>query len=202
MITVHPNDRTGKLPHDWRTAWSAFESLRNVGKAIGERTTLWQLEVPSGAGKFLDRRWKLTYSFRGSVHHAYIGLNGKEAALTINELKKGFQVVLDGQLAEEKSKKPQHKKPEQLAIYNPTLVIKAKEDWNTNITKIRSDVEWQQFKKDHKFTVWLMSRKAGFLDMSMRQYLFSHPHATLYPTPPKTQQQLDNRTREVERRYR
>lgn len=202
MRVVTPNDRSGKLPHDWRGVWSAFSAMKSVGKAIGEPVIAWQLEAPSGVSKMLDKRWKMRYTFKRKTYHAYIGITGREATKTINELKKGFDAILEGVKAEERVTKKTQNQSTPNPVYNAGEVLRAKEEWNTGITKVRDSASWEKFKEAHKRTMWIMSRKAGFLEMSMRDYLFKHPHGTTYPTPPKDQRQLDNRQREIEKMVR
>lgn len=196
-LVVNPGDKSShNLPHDWRTAWDQFRVLRALGNKIGESTSGWQLEAPKG---LFDRRWRLHYSFKGTLLNAYIGMNGKQAAEGIKELIKAFRMVHEGQLAGSKQPKPKEiKKPN--PVFNPIVVARMKETWDEAIVKVKDNKSAKEF--EQSFVYKFMHRRAGILPMTMQQYLYQHPHGVHWITPPKSEEQLRNRQRELENRLR
>ena len=196
-IVITPN--APNMPADWRTPWQQFAALKEIGRKLKEPVSSWRLEAPKGFGKMLDRRWSLVYTFRSQRYETYIGINGKQAAEGIREVIKGFRAVLAGHKAYEESKpKTVAKKAPIPPIYNPGLVQKMIDEWNLAIKGIRDRDGAIAFNRDHRYMNWFMRQQAGFLEMSMRQYLFSHPHATYWPTPPRNQTEFDSRQRRLQ----
>jgi hypothetical protein len=198
-MIIDPHDRSGKLPSDWRDVWSAFTALRKVAREIGEPVGGWSIE----AGRRVGRRyWTMTYTFKGRHMNAYIGRTGKEAALTIKETLKGFQSVLEGEKAAQKHSKPVLTPKKINPIYDPGLVDKMKSKWDDAMKSLKDTRSVTEFREKEKYLNWFMKQKAGVLNMSMQDYLYKHPHGTLWPTPPKDKQQYEARQRELEKRIR
>lgn len=189
------------LPRDWRNAWSAFQKLRTVGRTLGEPVDSWTLHYPSRTRKIVDRRWFITYTYRGTTHTAYLGINGTTSVATLNDITKGFVTILEARRAEKKARgtgnspATQKKDP----IYDDNLVSKMWSEWQVRIGKIHSTQELQTFEKQFGYLNWFMKRKAGILDMRMSQYLGTHPHARHgWITPPRTKEEYDRRQRSYE----
>jgi hypothetical protein len=197
-ITISP--RGTNQPHDWRTAWAEFETLRSMGQKLGEPVRTWRLEAPTGFGKMLDKRWSVVYTFKGNTYNAYVGLTGTQAAAGIMEIAKGFRAALHAKLAYEKSipkKKPAPKAEN--PVYDRHIVSKVLEEWRAAIVKVKDKASADAFQREHGYVNWFMQQRAGILPITMRHYLFSHPHARYWPTPPRDDHELQRRQRELEK---
>lgn len=200
MIEINPNDRSGKQPSDWRYAWDAFTALKRVARAIGEPTGSWKLEAPSGIGKGL-RQWKMTYSFKGTSMNAFMGTNGRQTAEAIKQLLKGYEAVLEGHRAEQRARKPLTGPSKQDPRTDPFIIQKMRELWDQGM-RSKSTQEWEQFKEAHPEVIRFMGSRAGYLPITMRQYIYNHPHGQRWPIPPQDERQLRERQYALEKEIR
>jgi hypothetical protein len=197
-IVISPNAKN--MPADWRTPWQQFDVLKNLGRKLHEPVSTWRLEAPKGFGKMLDRRWTLTYTFKNHRYVAYIGIDGKQAAIGIKEIVKGFKVAVEGNKAyDESMPKPATEKKPVPPIYNPALAQKMQDEWNIAIKLVKDRRGAEAFNRDHKYMLWFMRQRAGILNMSMREYMFNHPHASYWLTPPHSEAELRRRQEQFRR---
>jgi hypothetical protein len=180
MPTLNPGD-TGYKPADWRIVWDAYASLVRIVRKYKGNTTGWHLQFPSRAKKIVDPRWQLTFTSIGQKHLTtiWLGSNGVEAANTIKKMLPYYQDYYQSLITVQTKTT---KKPSPLRDDLEMVRLKDALQAERNGRRLLTDRQ-----------KWLADRKAGHLDMSVRRYLTSHPHALMFPTPPFSQKEVEER---------
>lgn len=201
------NPRDDHNPRDWRYAYNEYVKILETGRLLKEAVYLWKLHYPSRLEKIRDNRWRFTYTLSDGREHktytVYLGINGIESARTLREVHRGLLQILKTR-REAELRSPRAKPTGPLKPLSPVYDgIKARElldEWNTLMKGVKSTQDYDHLmqSKRFRFLNWFMTRKAGILDMSMRTYLTSHPHAQYWPSAPKDDQEYNNRNRDLQ----
>jgi len=208
MPAVNPSS-SKQIPADWRWAWNAFQEFKSLASRSGVNTATWSLEYPSRAQRIFDPRWRMRYTIPPIPNHdvnrdVYLGSSGRVAADTIKMIAKDYVPLANSH----KEKLVQRKKMDEAAkrktrpdpMFDPSKVREAFARWNREMKSIRSNRDMQKYLERNPNLDRLMRRKAGILDMTLSEYLTRHPHSELYPTPPRSEEELKKRAEAV-RRY-
>lgn len=189
------NPSSFKNPSGWRTAHDAFRAFRSIAYKVGEPTEGWKLEYPETIKERIKGSWHLTYTLFGELKTVYIGYDAATATAGIKEMIKSYPKH------DRRKEKPTTiaapRKPSLIEI--PEVVVKLFGEWNAVITKVGKSVSISDYERDYAQHIRLLNMRAGILPMNMRKYLTSHPHAQYWPTPPMSERQFENRTRELQR---
>jgi hypothetical protein len=195
---INPGSRA-RYPADWRTVYDTYSRLIKLAAKAGENANYWRLETK---GKVF-KQWRLSYTYRGQVLEIFLGTNGVQAAKTLETLIKTFQYEVKLKAIEEKQKKDRTTAPKTKLnpVFNPTIVANVFEKWNEIISRIRSTKDWETFSKteDGKYILWFMNKKAGYLDMTMQDYLTKFGMSKYWKSPPRDEQEYNARLRELQR---
>lgn len=207
--------RNSGLPADWRSAYDEYRKLKGMASKLGLSTGGWAMEYPSRARSAFDPRWKLTYStLSGTMTTIYLGSNGTQAAATIAEIAKPYlkarriqmikadkaMVGMNAQgdprrntstvvtyyrkLQEFMRNGGHHAPAHPSAPRHPLMKDKPRWPWTAMAAY---DPELAQF----------MRMRAGYLAMSMIDYLWHHPHGRRYPIPPRNEEEMNRRQNEM-----
>lgn len=187
MPIVNPSSRDPK-PADWRWAWQEFQRLRTIATKAKIDTSQWKLEFPSKVQRIVDPRWKLTYTtVNNQLQQVYLGSTGRLAGDTIKKMIPMYSDLLKNRPQTAKRNQPID------PLFDIASVKKALEIWNREVVKVRSLQDQRAFEARYPKLLKLMQRRAGYLDMSLKDYLTSHPHSTVFPTPPRTCEEYESR---------
>lgn len=201
MPVLDPNRNDWK-PRDWRHAYDAFlrfkRAVNTVASRIGYKdyTDGWHILFPGKFKGMADPRWQLTFrNIDGQMETVFIGSDAFVARNTIQQLHKQYVSVLATSLRP----LPTRKAPSTAfdARYDHGSVDRMRKLWD-RMMKVRSPKEWEQLKSAHPEVIAFMKAKAGFLDMTMQQYLYSHPMSKRWPTPPRSKAEMDGRNKQDE----
>lgn len=188
MPIVNPASRDPK-PADWRWAWQEFQRLRTIAAKAKIDVSQWKLEFPSRVQRIVDPRWKMTYTnTQNKLDQVYLGSTGRLAGDTIKKMIPTYSELLKGRIAN-----PIHQPTDPL--FNVDSVRKAFDIWNREVAKVRSLQDQREFEARYPKLLKLMKRKAGYLDMSLQDYLTKHPHSKLFPTPPRNCEEYEERNK-------
>jgi len=190
MKPVDP--RSYKNPSGWRYTYSAFIEFRTTAQMLGEPVSHWSLEYPSTFKEKVTGAWVLKYTLFGVLKTVYIGYNSETATAGIREIMKSYPKHQRKQFHTAESPKP--KKPP--LVTDAGLVQKLFWEWNQVIAKVGHTISEAEYREKYKLHIFMLTRKAGILNMSMRTYLTSHPHSQYWVTPPMSEEQLRNRNLE------
>lgn len=187
------NPRASNNPKGWRSVYVEYQKLTDLAQRLGEPVHKWSLQYPSTIKEKISGSWQVHYTLNGSIHSAYIGYDVPQSVLGLKHMYKTY---------------PRHKRiqtpvnrpqPKPEAISDAVLVRRVVEEYQNGITGIRTDAEQKAFDNNYKFHKWLMSRRAGVLNMDMYNYVFNSGMYQYWPTPPLTQDSLNTRLRELEK---
>jgi hypothetical protein len=204
MPILNPGTNDHK-PRDWRQAYDAFVNFRRAVKTISTRlgqpidTSAWHIIVPGRFKGMADPRWQLVFTnLNGHTETVYIGSDGMTARRTIRELHNQYIQILVERGARDKAVTDPRKLQQQNdPRFNHDVIKRMMNRWNA-MQKVKSVAEWEENLRQNPDVVKFMNSKAGFLNMTMREYLYKHPMSHKWPTPPTTKQQLDARIRQDE----
>jgi hypothetical protein len=195
---VNPGSRK-PMPNDWRWAWQEFQRLKEIARRAKIDTSSWKLEFPTRTQKIFDPRWRMTYTYRVGntirMANIYLGSNGRVAGETIKKMIPGYEKSAVPPVPKVSKSKALTTDP----LFDPNKVRKAFELWNCKIAKVRSTQDLEAFKREYPKLYALMNRKAGFLDMSLYEYLTRHPYSSLFPAPPRSKQEHERRLKAFEK---
>jgi hypothetical protein len=188
------NPRALNNPKNWREAYNAFLEFRGLAHKLGEPIQNWSLEYPSSLKEKMKGNWRITYTLGGKVYTSYVGYDGLNAAAGIKTMIKSYP-----KHDRRESKAPkQEQARKMLLVEDASLIAKLWSEYQQVITKVGKSVSPAQFENDYKFHSFMLSRRAGILDMDMLHYLTTHPHAQYWPAPAQSREEYDRRTRELQ----
>jgi hypothetical protein len=216
MPILNPGDNSYK-PRDWRQAYDAFanfkRAVRNVSTKLGQPidTSGWHLTFPGRFKGYADPRWQLTFSrpdfkklpiydkngMHQSMDTIFIGSDGLTARKTIRELHNQYIQILLERSKYDVTTDPRKLQQQNDPRFDHNIIRRMMERWNA-MQKVKSVGEWEENLKQNPDVIKFMNSRAGFLNMTMREYLYKHPMSHKWPTPPTTKQQLDARIRQDE----
>lgn len=204
MPILNPGDNSYK-PRDWRQAYDAFVNFRRAVRTVSTKlrqpidTSGWQLIVPGRFKGYADPRWQLTFTnLDRRIETVYIGSSGLIARKTIRELHNQYiQILIERGTRDKATTDPRKLQQANDPRFNHDIIRRMIERWNA-MQKVKSVQEWEENVRQNPDVMKFMNSKAGFLNMTMREYLYKHPMSHKWPTPPTTKQQLDARIRQDE----
>lgn len=193
----------GYKPKDWRYPYDALRAFKTavgtVSIKLGKprRTDGWHIIYPGRFQGMADPRWQLVFvNLNDNMETVYIGSDARTAEKTIRQLHKQYieALLVSGQST---SRDPRDLQKQNDPRFNPNVVKSMMERWN-EMRKVKSVAEWKANAKANPDVVAFMKSKAGFLSMTMEDYLYKHPLSHSWPTPPTSEQQLKARVRQRE----
>jgi hypothetical protein len=192
--------RSYKNPANWRLAYAAFQRFQALAEKLGEPASQWRLSYPDRLREKAKTTatWQLHYSLNGVFYDVYVGHSGETAAAGINSTIKSYP-------RHERShnrNKPSPKKTPRSLIADASQVQKLWREWNAAVTKVGHSISPTEFQDKYKLHSYMLSRKAGILDMDMMHYLGSHPHAQYWSSPPQTEEEYRRRNQVLEQSVR
>lgn len=203
MPILNPGTNDHK-PRDWRQAYDAFNAFRRAVRTVSTRlgdpipTDMWAIIVPGRLKHMADPRWQMKFfHLNGHLEVMYIGSNGADAQRTIRKVHEQYIQALINR-GPRSGPRNGYKQPGD-ARQNHGTVQLMRDLW-TEMLKAggRSAAAWNEQVKAHPEVIKFMGSRAGYLDMSMQDYLFKHPMSTRWPTPPRSKAELDARIKQDE----
>lgn len=189
------NPRSTRNPKGWRAPYAEFQRLQGLGERLGEPANHWYLEYPDSVREKLRGNWVLHYSINSTAYTAFAGYDSNDAVRALKEIYKSYP-----RHQRVKAKSASEKGPSKgLLLEDPHRVKTLFDEWRIAVVKVGHSMTEQEFHERYKHHQWMMSRKAGWLNMPMLTYLTSHPHAMYWPSPPKDKEEFERRNRELER---
>lgn len=196
------------LPSDWRSAYDQYQILRKLAGKLGLSPAVWKLEYPSRTAKMFDPRWKMTYVDLHSKRLVtiYLGGTGSQAAATISKLIPAYKKAATPAIPVKARSVPTVDGKDARSV--PGHVINMYERLKHFLTKNNLNAPthpgiawkgkasrwpWKQMHDQDPKLYEFMQLRAGYLPMSMADYLWHHPHGRLFPSPPLYEKELQRR---------
>ncbi len=189
------NPRSTRNPKGWREPYAEFQKLQALGRRLGEPAHSWYLEYPTSIKERISGNWILHYTLNCTAYSAHIGYDSNDSVRGLKEIFKSYPRH-ERTSTNSNSDKPKSKG---LLIFDPHKVQQLFDEWRSAVTKVGHSMTEEEFHTKYKHHSWMLRRKAGWLEMTMRTYLTNHPHAQYWPSPPRDREEFDRRNRELER---
>lgn len=182
----------GPKPTHWRDAYDALVDFRRDVAKYRINTSDWHIILPGRLKGFADPRWQLQWTnVDGTLETMFIGSDGMTARNTIRKLHATYMEILRARRGDKASSDPrklQQNDPRE----NAKLVQSMKERWD-RMRHVRSQEEWERNLAANPDVAKFMASRAGYLVMTMEEYLYKHPMSPRWPIPPHSQAELMGR---------
>ena len=145
----------------------------------------------------LDKRWIMTYTWEGNTYNdIFLGIDGKSSREAIHKIIPLYREMAD-------RKKAANRQPSKPQIDNPKWDDAKNKKWRdryqARVKEVRDAASLRRFNEDNKNLLGYMKQRAGYLAMSIEEYWRTHPHAQMWPAPPRNKEEYEKRQKAFER---